>query len=107
MEERYSKPAPPKLARSFLQRFLRDDLAEEVLGDLDEKFHHTLKTQSPFRTKINYWYQTINYLRPFAIRKSYSQHSNNFVMFQHYTKIAWRNILRDKSFFIINSSGLA
>lgn len=29
---------PPKLAQRLLLRFLRNDLAEEVQGDLDEKF---------------------------------------------------------------------
>jgi hypothetical protein len=37
--------------------FLRDDLAEEVLGDLDEKFYVQLKASSLVRAKLNYWYQ--------------------------------------------------
>lgn len=86
--------------------FLRRDLAEEVQGDLEEKFYATAKERSLFRAKLNYWYQVFNYLRPFAI-KGLSIHTNHFTMFRHYTKIAWRNILRDKAYFVINISGLA
>ena len=61
---------PPKLATRLLDSFLRSDLAEEVQGDLEEKFHSDLKDKSVFKAKLNYWYQVLNYLRPFAIRKS-------------------------------------
>ena len=64
------RSAPPKLARKLLLSFLRDDLAEEVLGDLDEKFYSLVKKKSLFRAKLNYWYQVVNYLRPFALKKS-------------------------------------
>ncbi|WP_155212490.1 permease prefix domain 2-containing transporter, partial [Fulvivirga aurantia] len=37
---------PPKYAAKLLQWFIRDELAEEVLGDLDEKFYRTTQTQS-------------------------------------------------------------
>ncbi|WP_155209021.1 permease prefix domain 2-containing transporter, partial [Fulvivirga aurantia] len=40
------KNTPPKLANWLLLRFLRDDLAEEVMGDLEEKFIKTTQTQS-------------------------------------------------------------
>jgi hypothetical protein len=58
---------PPRLAQRFLTWFLRDDLAEEVPGDLEEKFNARLEKSTPFRAKLNYWYQVFNYLRPFAI----------------------------------------
>src|SRR5688572_15286611 len=101
------KTIPPALARRLLVSFLRDDLAEEVSGDLEEKFYSTIKTQSLLRAKVNYWYEVLHYARPFAIRKSFSTHSNPLTMFQHYSKIAWRNMLRDKTHFAINTFGLA
>jgi putative ABC transport system permease protein len=101
------KTIPPALAQRLLTTFLRDELVEEVSGDLDEKFYIALKTKSRFRANLNYWYQVIHYLRPFAIKKRSSTSSNNLIMFQHYSKIAWRNMLRDKAHFLINASGLA
>ncbi len=98
---------PPKFTTRLLLRFLRSDLAEEVRGDLEEKFHLDLKNKSAFKAKLNYWYQVINYLRPFAIRKSRLINLNNYDMFQSYFKIGWRNLLHNKGFSFINIFGLS
>ncbi|MEX1238506.1 MAG: ABC transporter permease [Cyclobacteriaceae bacterium] len=98
---------PPKLAKQLLLRFLRDDLAEEVLGDLDEKFNSTLRNRSLFPAQLNYWYQVLNYLRPFAIRKSKTANSNFYAMFQHNILISFRNFKKFKSSFLINLAGLS
>ncbi|UII28051.1 permease prefix domain 2-containing transporter [Fulvivirga maritima] len=37
------KSIPPQLAERLLTWFLKDELAEEVLGDLDEKFYVPLQ----------------------------------------------------------------
>ena len=63
------KSIPPALAQKLLISFLKDDLAEEVLGDLEQKFYITLKTKSHLKAKLNYWYQAMHYMRPFAIKK--------------------------------------
>ncbi|HEX5171495.1 MAG TPA: FtsX-like permease family protein [Cyclobacteriaceae bacterium] len=100
-------PIPPKLAKRLLLRFLRDDLAEEVQGDLDEKFYATVKSKSLFKAKLNYWYQVVNYLRPFALSKFKFSNSNPFDMFQNYFKVGFRNLFRNKAYSFINVSGLA
>ncbi len=101
------KRNPPKLASWLLSRFLREDLAEEVAGDLDEKFFQTMKDKSVFRAKSNYWFEVFNYLRPFAVRKSKSIHLNQADMFQNYFKITTRNLLKQKLYSVINIGGLA
>ncbi len=106
------KTTPPQLAHKLLLRFLRDDLAEEVLGDLEEKFYAVAERKSLFRAKVNYWYQVFNYLRPFAIRKrsgspQRSINSNKMAMLQHYFKISWRSISRHKVFSSIKIGGFA
>ncbi|MEQ9098659.1 MAG: ABC transporter permease [Imperialibacter sp.] len=100
-------PLPPSLAVKLLKKLLRHDLSEEVLGDLEEKFYATVEQKSVLRAKLNYWYQTINYLRPFAIRKSRLKNSNNKAMLQHYIKISWRSISRHKVFSSIKIGGFA
>lgn len=102
-----TKAFPPALAKKFLRWFLREELEEEVIGDLDEKFYTNLKTQSAFRAKLNYWYQSINYLRPFAIKKSKVNNINPFNMFRHNLVISFRNFSRHKSTFFINLIGLS
>ena len=100
-------PKPPKLAQRLLHTFLRDDFAEEVLGDLEEKFYVTLKSKSLFATKVNYWYQVLHYLRPFAIRKSRPPQFNQYAMFQNYFKIGWRNLSKQKMYSSIKIGGFA
>ncbi|WKV10619.1 ABC transporter permease [Marivirga harenae] len=101
------KPAPPKLAQKLLKSFLREELAEEVLGDLEENFHSRVENRSLMKAKINYWFQVINYLRPFAIQKSKSYNSNYTDMFKINFKIGYRNLLRNKGYSSINIGGLA
>jgi len=102
-----NKISPPPLARKLLIKFLRNDLAEEVQGDLEEKFYSDLKYKSSWKAKLQYWYQVINYLRPFAIRNSIPTNSNNYDMFRNYFTIGWRNLTRTKGYSIINIGGLA
>ncbi len=97
----------PKLAQRFLHWFLRDNLAEEVEGDLEEKFYQTLKEHSLARAKRNYWYQVFHYLRPFAIRNLTFYNPTHYAMYRNYFKIGWRNILKHKGYSFINISGLA
>jgi putative ABC transport system permease protein len=99
---------PPKLAQRLLIRFLRSDLAEEVRGDLEEKFYLDIKNKTSFKAKLNYWYQVFNYLRPFAIRKSKRlQQLNPFFMIKHTLLLTFRNYVRYKSSFFINLTGLS
>jgi putative ABC transport system permease protein len=98
---------PPKHAEKLLLWFLKDDLVEEVLGDLEEKFHTTLEQKNLFLARLNYWYQVLNYLRPFAIRKSKTIHYNNYDMFQNYLKIGWRNLTKQKMYSSIKTGGFA
>lgn len=98
---------PPKIAERFLLWVIKEDLAEEVLGDLEEKFYTQLQTQSLFWAQVQYWYQVIHYLRPFALKQNIFHHLNPFFMFPHHFKLAYRNFLRDKGTFLINLTGLS
>ncbi len=98
---------PPKLATWFLRKFLRDDLVEDVTGDLDEKFFLTLATGSLFQARLNYWKQVFAYLRPFAIRKIRYTHANNFPMYKSYLTSSIRNMKKNKLHAFINVAGLS
>ena len=104
MEDRIN---PPRLASRLLKGFLRDDLAEEVEGDLNEKFHTDLKNKSDYKAKLNYWFQTLNYLRPFAIKKLIRLGVMNNHLLQNYFKISTRNIFKHKMISSINVFSLA
>ena len=97
---------PPKAANRFLTWFLRNDLAEEVQGDLEEQFYNKLDNSTHFQSRLNYWYQVVQYIRPFAISKTTS-HLMHYAMFRNYFKIGWRNLSARKGFATINVGGLA
>jgi putative ABC transport system permease protein len=101
------KTIPPKLAHRLLIRFLRDDLAEEVQGDLDEKFYSIAESVSPFKARLNYWYQVFHYVRPFAIKKFRRYQIIQYPMFRNNVKIGWRNLIKNKGYSLINIGGLA
>lgn len=97
--------SPPSLAEKLLTWFIKDDLAEEVLGDLDEKFYSTAKQYSIRKAKRNYWFQVINYLRPFAFR--FFKFKNSNPMINHNFKVSYRQMLKNKGYSFINIFGLA
>ncbi len=98
---------PPQLAGRVLLWFLKEELAEEVLGDLEEKFFSTLDKKSAGKAKRNYWYQVLKYIRLFALKRNRSIHSNQAAMFKHNILISFRSFKRFKSTFLINLLGLA
>ncbi|MCE7992965.1 MAG: FtsX-like permease family protein [Roseivirga sp.] len=111
MNESKNHINPPRLAERFLLWFLREDLAEEVLGDLNEKFYSTIDKKSIARAKANYWYQVLRYIRPFALKRNRSNQSpgiqNIIAMFKHNILISFRSFKRFKATFLINLLGLA
>ncbi len=98
---------PPKAAQRFLRWFLKDNLAEEVMGDLEEQYYYNLKSRSHRKSNLIYWYQVFHYLRPFAISIFRSTHSNYIAMYRNYFKIGYRNLLKNKGYSFINIGGLA
>ncbi|HEY9048037.1 MAG TPA: ABC transporter permease [Ohtaekwangia sp.] len=101
------KLIPPRFATRLLLYFLRDDLSEEVIGDLEEKFYVTARTISASQARLNYWYQVLHYMRPFAIRKRSRTNSNHYDMFRNYFKVSFRNLVSNKGYSFINIGGLA
>lgn len=97
---------PPRLAEKLLLLFLKEELVEEVLGDLDEKFYHILQKKSFRKAQLNYWYQVFNYLRPFAFR-FFKSNSIIPTMIKHNFRISYRILLKNKVFSVINVAGLA
>lgn len=105
-ESNHINQRPPRSAERLLMWFLKDDLAEEVLGDLDEKFQYIVNKNSIKKAKRNYWYQVIQYLRPFAL-KAFKSPLNRTTMVKHNFKISYRQMLNNKGYSFINIGGLA
>lgn len=96
---------PPRLAARLLRTMLRNELYEEVSGDLQEQFDKDMK-RSPLRAKLRYWYQTFNYVRPFALRRR-QQKNTATSMFTNNLKIGWRQMVRQKMYSSIKIGGFS
>ncbi|MEL6191128.1 MAG: permease prefix domain 2-containing transporter, partial [Bacteroidota bacterium] len=97
---------PPKYARMFLLWFLKDEIAEEVEGDLYEMFCYNQEHTSPRRATLNYWFQVLNYVRPFAVRGFQTFIPTYFNVQVSYIKIAFRIFSKNKLSYLINTIGL-
>lgn len=102
----YIKDRPPKWADRFLGWFCREELLEEVRGDLHEFYGIEREEKSAFKAKISYWFHVLHFLRPFAL-KTKTHNTNNIAMYKSYIKTGLRNLKRQRLASFINVFGLA
>jgi putative ABC transport system permease protein len=102
-----NEPIPPRLATQLLRIFLRDDLQEDVIGDLEEAYECDVQARGTFSAKVKYWRQVLNYLRPFAIKRFKASTSNPTDMYKSYFRTAIQNMVKNKLHAFINIAGLA
>ena len=68
----------------------------------------TLRTHPRFVANFIAWYQALNYLRPFAIKKRNHRHTiNPFPMYKSYFITALRNMVKNKMSALLNILGLS
>jgi len=101
------KHHPPKWINTLLLWLFRDELIEEIEGDLLEMYTIWVNQHGARKANSLYVWHTIKFLRWYAIKKPKSKSSNHFNMYLNYLKIAKRGILKYKTFSIINISGLS
>jgi len=102
-------PTPPRWADQLLEWFCVPHLLEEVQGDLHERFKKNLRVFGPEIAQWEYIKGVLGFIRPFALKRKtrLSPASNIQIMISNYFKIAWRNLIKGKSFSFINITGLA
>ncbi len=96
---------PPRFADRFLSWFCKDELLEEVKGDLHEFYE--LESQGKSRVKVNlkYWFHVLHFVRPFALKRHSTYQINN-IMVTNNLKIGFRNMMKHKGFSLIHILGL-
>jgi len=99
-------PSPPRLAERFLLWFLRPELAEEVLGDLEEQYFETLEEKGKRRADLIFYWQVLNYLRPFAWKRSFRVNPTLIAMFKHTFTLTFRHAVKARTSFWVNVLGL-
>jgi putative ABC transport system permease protein len=97
---------PPRWATKFLHWYCKDDLVEEIEGDILEEYNIRLQDASKVRADLFYCMSIFSFLRPFAIRQ-FGPSTQNYTMMQaNYYKVAFRNIRKDKVNSFISVFGL-
>lgn len=105
---------PPRLANRLFTWYCGAAQVDDLLGDMDEIFRKNLDRMPAWRAKMKYWQQTISLITSYAIQKrrqraSLHPHSNssmNFHMIKNYFLIAWRMMVRNQVYTVINVLGL-
>ena len=101
MKDKPKTIRPPKAADRFISWFCRDELLEEVKGDLHEFYLLDRQDHSRRKADLHYWYHVLHFLRPFAIKKN-RLHPNTLIMYRNYFKYAWRNARKHKGSTLMN-----
>ncbi len=98
--------APPSWALRFFRWFCNPEWVEDIEGDLLERFEKRTN-----ENKLAGWLFAMDVLklfRPGIIRPLFgSQKLTNYAMISNYYKVSVRNILRNKTFSLLNISGLS
>lgn len=97
---------PPKIPQRFLQWYCKPDLLEDIEGDIEEDFNKRHISVGARSARLYYTLDVIKFFQPFAVRKLLHTQINNS-MFKINTKIAFRNLVKNKLYSFINISGLA
>lgn len=99
---------PPGWAKAFIEWYCRPEIAEDLLGDLNEYFRRNLGSKGPFRAKLIYIIDTFKFFRPYTVRRpKFINLLINWIMIGSYAKTSARNLMRNKLFSTINIIGLA
>ena len=99
---------PPKYALKFFRWFCHPDYAEDIEGDLQEKFHQNIEKHGMKTAKWKITWAILGLIRPSLMRDFEHPFLQNLtIMFRHNFKISTRTLWRDKGFSLINIGGLA
>ncbi|WP_337043934.1 FtsX-like permease family protein [Emticicia sp. 17c] len=108
-------PIPPRWADKLLRFFLPDELAEELQGDMHEQFEHQAEQLGFTKARWLYVWEVLRFCRPYFLKRRFLAKLNslndyyfliNPDMIRNYLKIAWRNLLKNRTFGAINLFGL-
>lgn len=99
---------PPRWATRFLSWYCKDELLEDLEGDLHEYFERNVISKGATKAKLIYIIDVFKFLRLYTIRKpEFVNLLINWIMLGSYIKTSGRTIVRNKLFSTINIVGLA
>ncbi|MEM6317492.1 MAG: ABC transporter permease [Bacteroidota bacterium] len=92
----------------FFRWFCHPDYAEDIEGDLVEKYHRHIRQAGLRKANWKFMWAIFSLFRP-SLMKNFADSlpQNLSIMFQHNFKISFRTLWRDGGFSLINIGGLA
>jgi len=99
---------PPKIFLRFFRWFCHPDLKIPIEGDLMELYDERLLITSKKKANWQFILDVLFLLRPSIIRPIDGTYRlNHYGMLKNYIKVSTRNILRNKTFSLLNITGLS
>jgi hypothetical protein len=100
---------PPKWADLFLQWYCREDLLEEIQGDIHELFHLRIKKQGASVARLRFVWDVLRSFRPSNVGFwSFSASTGQFFrLLQSYLKLGVRNLVKHPGTHFINVAGMS
>ncbi|MGC3944780.1 MAG: ABC transporter permease [Chryseolinea sp.] len=108
MSSNTQSPQPPRWLDRLLEKFCPPHLLEEVLGDLHERYTLRVRQYGEANARKQYWREVLRYLRTVVFQRQPSQFTQPAFadMLSNYFKVARRNVYRNKTYSLINVTGL-
>ncbi len=99
---------PPRFALRFFRSFCHPKLRDSIEGDLMELYEERKAKNKKWKADLKFIVDVLLLFRPSIIRPMEGyQNLNNYGMIKSYFKIGWRNLVKNKSYSLINIGGLA
>ena len=104
---RQNGQAPPKLFLQFFRWYCNPDYLEDIEGDLLERFERGKEGRGRKLARLGFAIEVMLLFRPGIISSiTATQKLNQLDMFKNYYKVAWRHIIKEKFYSLINIAGL-
>jgi ABC-type antimicrobial peptide transport system permease subunit len=101
-------PTPPRWAERLVEWYCRQELCEDLLGDLRECFARNAAAKGTRRAKLIFIVDVFKFFRPYTIRKpEFINFLIHWIMIGSYIRTSGRSLMRNRLFSGINIFGLA
>jgi predicted permease len=100
--------SPPRLLLRFFRWYCHPRLADHIEGDLIEVYRKRVQKSGKRNADIRFAIDVILLFRRGIIRRADgTKKLNTYGMYKNYVKIGWRNLIKNKSYTLLNVAGLA
>ena len=102
------KISPPSFYVRLFRWLCKEQLFDELQGDLEEEFYYNVEQLGKRKASVIYKQEVLKMIRPSVLKRlKLIDNSIFYDMFKINTKLALRNLLKNKLYTAINIGGLA